>query len=416
MTVEDIKQVELHDDEATGEYRTGPEAGTALVGTFDGGEREVRYADVDGLAIFEGDIVLGTVEEVRDRAGLEGIGRTGNEFRWPNGVVPFEVDPALPNRQRVTDAVAHWADNTRIRFVPRSGQADFVRFVPSTASRSPVGRQRTGRQDIELTATAPTGTVIHEMGHAVGLWHEQSREDRNRFVEIRLATVPVDNRHNFDQQIELGDDLGTYDFGSIMHYSRTAFSNSGQDTIVPRVPLPAGVTMGQRTALSQGDINAVHTMYPDWSGIGDRWRSIGGFFPAGAPISVTSRSAGNLDLFVVGNDGRVYTSWWYQGADWSGLNNTWRNIGGVFPKGAPVTAVTKSPNSIDLFITGNDGRVYTSWWYQGADWSGLGDRWRSIGGFFPAGRKVTAISRSARNLDAFITGNDGRAYTSWWQG
>jgi hypothetical protein len=199
-----------------------------------------------------------------------------------------------------------------------------------------------------------------------------------------------------------------------MHYSRTAFSTSGEDTIVPRVPLPAGVTMGQRTALSQGDINAVHTMYPDWSGVGDRWRSIGGFFPAGAPISVTSRSAGNLDLFVVGNDGRVYTSWWYQGADWSGLNNTWRNIGGVFPKGAPVTAVAKSSNSIDLFITGNDGRVYTSWWYQGADWSGLGDRWRSIGGFFPAGAPISVTSRSAGNLDLFVVGNDGRVYTSWW--
>ena len=154
----------------------------------------------------------------------------------------------------------------------------------------------------------------------------------------------------------------------------------------------------------------------DWSGLGDRWRSIGGFFPAGAPISVTSRNAGNLDLFITGNDGRVYTSWWYQGHDWSGVNNNWRNIGGVFPKGAPVTAIAKSPNSIDLFITGNDGRVYTSWWYEGNDWSGLNDRWRNIGGIFPAGRKASAIARTAQNLDVFITGNDGRVYTSWWQG
>ena len=154
----------------------------------------------------------------------------------------------------------------------------------------------------------------------------------------------------------------------------------------------------------------------EWSGIGDNWRSLGGFFPPGNHVSAVARMPEHLDLFITGNDGRVYTSWWYQGADWSGLGDRWRSIGGFFPAGAPISVTSRSAGNLDLFVVGNDGRVYTSWWYQGADWSGLGDRWRSIGGFFPAGRRVSAISRSARNLDAFITGNDGRAYTSWWQG
>ncbi|KQW06937.1 hypothetical protein [Streptomyces sp. Root369] len=152
----------------------------------------------------------------------------------------------------------------------------------------------------------------------------------------------------------------------------------------------------------------------DWSGVENNWRPIGGFFPAGAPVSVTSRNAGNLDAFVTGNDGRVYTSWWYAGSDWSGVNDNWRSIGGVFPAGAPVGAITKTPNSIDLFITGNDGRVYTSWWYEGQEWSGLNDNWRSIGGFFPANAPVTPITKSGNSIDLFITGNDGRVYTSWW--
>ncbi|MDO3639616.1 hypothetical protein, partial [Mycolicibacterium arseniciresistens] len=134
---------------------------------------------------------------------------------------------------------------------------------------------------------------------------------------------------------------------------------------------------------------------------------IGGVFPKGAPVTAIAKSPNSIDLFITGNDGRVYTSWWYQGADWSGLTNTWRSIGGVFPKGAPVTAIATSPNSIDLFITGNDGRVYTSWWYQGADWSGLNNTWRSIGGVFPKGAPVTAIAKSPNSIDLFITGNDG---------
>ena len=57
-----------------GPLRSG--AGTTVVHTADG-DREVQYADVDGLAVFEGDIVLGTVEEVAAQAGPEGIGITG---------------------------------------------------------------------------------------------------------------------------------------------------------------------------------------------------------------------------------------------------------------------------------------------------------------------------------------------------
>src|SRR5215470_5591904 len=109
----------------------------------------------------------------------------------------------------------------------------------------------------------------------------------------------------------------------------------------------------------------------DWSGLNDRWRNIGGVFPVGAPVTAVSRNPNQLDLFICGPDGHVYTSWWSAGGDWSGLNDRWRNIGGVFPAGAPVTAVSRNPNQLDLFICGPDGRVYTSWWTAGGDWSGL---------------------------------------------
>ncbi|WP_429645488.1 hypothetical protein, partial [Skermanella aerolata] len=114
------------------------------------------------------------------------------------------------------------------------------------------------------------------------------------------------------------------------------------------------------------------------------------------------------------NDGRVYTSWWFAGVDWSGINDNWRSIGGVFPAGAPVAAVARTPNNLDLFICGNDGRVYTSWWFAGVDWSGINDNWFAIGGFFPAGAPLSAVARTGNNLDVFIPGNDGRIYTSWW--
>jgi hypothetical protein len=121
-----------------------------------------------------------------------------------------------------------------------------------------------------------------------------------------------------------------------------------------------------------------------WSGL-DGWRSIGGFFPVGAQVAALARMRDHLDLFVTGNDGRVYTEWWHAGGDWSGLNNNWAPIGGFFPIGAPIAAVSRFRDQLDLFVIGNDGVVYTEWWTQGAPWSGANNNWRPIGGFFPVG-------------------------------
>ena len=256
------------------ECRSGPIFGSARVNgaTFFG--KWLHYADVDGLAMFEGDIVLGSTADLQADDGSGpvefSVGITGQQFRWPNGRLPYEIDSTLPNQQRVTDAIAHWESRTGIRFVLRTAAnaaqfPDFVRFVSGGGCSSQVGR-RGGRQDITLGSGCTTGNAIHEIGHTVGLWHEQSREDRDTFVQVLFANIDPAMQHNFNQHVSDGDDLGAYEFGSIMHYPATAFSINGQATIVPRQPLPPGVVMGQRTGLSAGDIAGVGAMYPGLGG------------------------------------------------------------------------------------------------------------------------------------------------------
>lgn len=109
-----------------------------------------------------------------------------------------------------------------------------------------------------------TGNAIHEIGHTVGLWHEQSREDRDAFVTIHWDKIQPGYEHNFDQHITDGDDIGAYDYGSIMHYPRNAFTVDGSDTITPLV---ATATIGQRTALSAGDIAAAGTLCTPTTGV-----------------------------------------------------------------------------------------------------------------------------------------------------
>src|SRR5262245_55517126 len=74
--------------------------------------RSVVYAAVDGMAIFEGCIVLGTVAEMEAVAALvreqpqflseagaeEGVGIKGQQFRWPGKRVFYEIDHALPKK------------------------------------------------------------------------------------------------------------------------------------------------------------------------------------------------------------------------------------------------------------------------------------------------------------------------------
>jgi hypothetical protein len=247
-----------------------PKTGTALIRGNRFGAKAVTYVEVDGLAMFEGDIILGTIQEVADETDqiqreLSGelsaaVAITGDQFRWPNCTVPFTIDPALPNQARVTDAIAHWEANTRYRFVARTTETNFVTFQPGAGGCSSSVGMRGNQQLVNLGGTCSTGNAIHEIGHTVGLWHEQSREDRDSFVTIHLDKVQPGFEHNFDQHITDGDDIGPYDYGSIMHYPRDAFSIDGSDTITPINP--ASAQIGQRTALSPGDIAAVNGFCP----------------------------------------------------------------------------------------------------------------------------------------------------------
>ncbi|HYP04957.1 MAG TPA: M12 family metallopeptidase [Bryobacteraceae bacterium] len=229
------------------------------VTTFRGSE--VEYQVRDGLALVEGDIVLGSAAELLPSSGGKGPARDAvalSDYRWTGGRIPYSIDAGVPDPGRVTAAAQHWNSmlGGAIQFVPRSNESVYLRVVRGSGCSATMGMGWTNR--LYLGDHCSTGIAIHELGHIVGLLHEHTREDRNRHVRVLYENIFTSALAEFAQKLGVSDDVGAYDFNSIMHYSAYTSSANGRPTMET---IPAGIPIGQRSALSTGDIAAVRKMY-----------------------------------------------------------------------------------------------------------------------------------------------------------
>ncbi|XP_031424948.1 high choriolytic enzyme 1-like, partial [Clupea harengus] len=206
--------------------------------------------ELDDPEIVKGDIAVYTGLQNADPCTSRGCkwrsSRNGNVY------VPYVIAKQYCKEHS-------FARSTCIRFTRRTSQKDYLYIQSRSGCWSFVGRR--GKK--QVVSLAKSGCVYHkviqhELLHALGFNHEQSRSDRDSHVRILYKNIIKGKEHNF-RKIKTNN-LGTpYDYGSIMHYGRKSFSRNGRPTIVP-IPNP-NVVIGKASKMSRFDIKRVNLLY-----------------------------------------------------------------------------------------------------------------------------------------------------------
>ncbi|OTF84218.1 Metalloendopeptidase-like protein [Euroglyphus maynei] len=192
------------------------------------------------------------------------IGRLQDRRRiWPNGLIPFQISPALrPYRSTIMNAMKQIEQNTCIRFRQRKSQRDFIQLMAGDGCHSIVGRMG-GRQIVSLgDGCHDLGSIMHELCHAIGLYHEHMRYDRDHYLQIRWANIEPEMLEQFIRiPISEYKPAHRFDYNSIMIYGSKAFSKNGAPTMIPK---NRAVTLREshyKRSLSQADIININAMY-----------------------------------------------------------------------------------------------------------------------------------------------------------
>jgi hypothetical protein len=252
-----------------------------------GSEASARATDgiPEGYMIIEGDILVPV--DFYDRILPSAPGAPDAPWLpssfWPNGVVPYEFDANVTaaNETGMIAAMGEWEAVANVDFVARTTEANYIHIRDSSSDPEPSNSSAVGmvggQQTVNIVSWHMRFVMAHELCHALGFWHEQSRPNRDDYVIINTECITPGKEHNFDKHTTAGH-YGPYDFDSVMHYPDWAFLNTNvptcTETITVRPPNQAWQTLiGQRDHLSEMDQMIVSFVYAE-----DDWRFVDGSY------------------------------------------------------------------------------------------------------------------------------------------
>jgi hypothetical protein len=255
-------------------YPDGPFYDGIIIG-LDHGEHKIRYQVVRNEKLLQGDMVLRPFKN-RSGVGITAFALADISHRWPNRTISYCLTSSLNDTQKTEarDAMFAWSSNANVVFHDDGSPCEGASSHPSATQvqftswdqpycKATVGYTGEATETVLITPDTnycDTGTVMHEVGHLLGLQHEQSRPDRGQYIVIHKENIQDDQGDQFDI---ITNDVTTlnspYDCASIMHYTATTFSKNGEPTITAKDPSTCHISDEER--LSSGDIAAVRAMY-----------------------------------------------------------------------------------------------------------------------------------------------------------
>jgi hypothetical protein len=165
---------------------------------------------------------------------------------------------------------------------------------------------------------------------------------------------------------------------------------------------------------TDGEVYTTSNVSSDVWKNGCKWKSIRGHFQPSTKISVVSRASEHLDLFICDDHGDVYTAWWN---NFFGFNEIWEKLGDGFPANAEIAVVACNEGCLDIFICGKDGQVHYRQWRMDRHPLNLLRRgawgpWKLLNGSFPIGVRISAVTRPSEQMDIFACDCNGSVRTS----
>ncbi|XP_017047085.1 hatching enzyme 1.2 isoform X2 [Drosophila ficusphila] len=208
---------------------------------------------------FEGDIVV----HIEPRNGIR-----NTTSHWTGGNVPYVIEASFsPEELEVLNkAFEEYRHKTCVRFINRTDEKDYILITNNVTGCSSKAGRRGGHQLLNLQSKkclSAIGIPIHELMHALGFYHEQSRPDRDEYIEVLFENIKPEMEYNFDKQDAKNvSGFGVpYDYDSVMHYAYNAFSKNGEPTLRARDKTVDTIRLGQNRGFSKGDLTKINTMY-----------------------------------------------------------------------------------------------------------------------------------------------------------
>jgi hypothetical protein len=232
----------------------------------------VTYVVKNGKAVFQGDIVLEKVEAVTPQVIQPSFGISYSQYLWPKVgsqyQIPYIITSGTGDLTNLNAAIKQFNKTfSNIKFVARVAQTDYVNFYFDPSNNTGECEATVGRAGGEQAVggsggssnPCALGTILHEMGHTIGLWHEQSRPDRNTYVSVNYDNLIKGSISNFNQIYDNAQTFGTlFDYASIMEYPAFSFSRNGGPVIES---IPAGIPLSNFVGYTATDIDGIERLY-----------------------------------------------------------------------------------------------------------------------------------------------------------